>query len=160
MDRDFFFMPNSLAIMTKKEILLVSSCLLGCKCRYNGTDSFHRETAELQNKFLIESICPEVLIGLPTPRSPVEIQNGQAIDKNGNNLTKEFEDGANKTLEIVKAKNIKAAILKSNSPSCGCDYIYDGSFSGKKIPGQGFTAKLLMKNGIFVVSENDIDKLL
>lgn len=143
-----------------KEKIIVSSCLLGCKCRYNGTDCFDKKVACLEEKYQLVLACPEVLAGLPTPRPPVEISYGKAIDKNGNDKTLEFQEGAQKTLQISKENNISKAVLKSKSPSCGPCGIYDGTFSGTLTSGQGFTARLLIENGVFVISEKDIDQLL
>lgn len=135
---------------------LVSSCLAGINCRYNGKSS--------ENKFIIDLIksgnaiplCPECIGGLPTPRDPSEIVEGRVLTNKGVDVTKEFILGAEKILEICKLLKIKKAILKSNSPSCGYLTIYDGSFTGKLITGNGITSDLLSKNGIEVFTEKDI----
>lgn len=143
---------------------LVSACLAGVDCRYDGKNSKSKLICELVKTGKAIAICPEQLAGLATPRTGCEI----VIDKNGNkevismdgkNLTEKFANGAEKTLAIAKIIGIKKAILKSKSPSCGCEFIYDGTFSGRLIKGTGLTSELLIKNGIEVYSENDLDKI-
>ena len=103
---------------------------------------------------------PEVEGGLPTPRQPSEIVKGQVINAHGKDVTKYFTNGASKALMLCQYLDIKLAILKESSPSCGLNEIHDGTFSGKKIKGSGITAQLLIKNGIRVISENDIEEFL
>lgn len=136
--------------------ILVSACLIGVNCRYSGTGACYEDIMKLRYEHNLIPVCPEQLGGLPTPRNPVEIIDGRALDEDGRDFTKEFTDGANETLHIAKALDCKMAILKCNSPSCGNKNVYDGSFTGKLIEGQGFTAKLLMENGIKVLSEKDL----
>ncbi|WP_346899016.1 DUF523 domain-containing protein [Clostridium sp. UBA7503] len=143
---------------------LVSSCLAGINCRYNGSNSENKYVAELVKVGKAIAICPEQLAGLPTPRACCEIfidenSNKRVISKDGVDLTKSFFKGAEKTLGIIKAAGIKKAILQSRSPSCGYGMVYDGKFSGKLIEGNGVVAELLMKNEIEVYTENDLDKL-
>lgn len=143
---------------------LVSSCLAGINCRYDGKDSENEAVMELVKKGKAIPVCPEQLAGLPAPRSCCEIvtdseSNKKIMSADGQDLTKEFTNGAEKTLGIAKIIGIKKAILKSKSPSCGCGCIYDGTFSGKLISGNGFTAELLINNGIEVLTEQDINKL-
>lgn len=143
---------------------LVSSCLAGINCRYNGSNSENKYVAELVKVGKAIAICPEQLAGLPTPRACCEIfidenSNKRVISKDGKDLTESFLKGAEKTLGIIKAAGIKKAILQSRSPSCGYGMVYDGKFSGKLIEGNGVVAELLMKNGIEVYTENDLDKL-
>ncbi len=143
-----------------KEIYLVSACLLGINCRYNGTSSRIEDLENLIDSGRLISICPEVLGGLDTPRVPCEIVN-QANDtvkimsKCGLDCTSEFQDGARKVLEIAKLCQVKKVILKANSPSCGSGSIYDGTFSGKLIEGDGLTSKLLLENNIKVYNETN-----
>lgn len=141
------------------ENILVSACLLGEKCRYNAEAKPNEKIIGLNKKYNTVAVCPEMLGGLETPRPPAEIKNGRVIARNGKDVTKMFETGAEKALEIAKNNNCKAAILKAKSPSCGKGVVYDGSFSGKLICGDGVTAKLLEKNDIFIVDENSIGKL-
>lgn len=143
---------------------LVSACLAGVNCRYDGKNSENKVICELVKVGKAIAICPEQLAGLSTPRISCEIVidksgNKQVISKDGQNLTERFANGAEKTLDIAKIIGIKKAILKSKSPSCGNEFIYDGTFSGKLIKGTGLTAEILMKNGIKVYSENDLDKI-
>lgn len=143
---------------------LVSSCLAGVNCRYNGSNTENKIIVELVKRGLAIPVCPEQLGGLPTPRACCEIvisENGQKkiISKDGQDVTKKYVEGAEKTLAIAKVIGIKKAILQSRSPSCGCGMIYDGNFKGKLIKGNGVTAELLINNGIEVITENELDKL-
>ncbi|HWT74531.1 MAG TPA: DUF523 domain-containing protein [Mobilitalea sp.] len=139
---------------------LVSACLTGYNCRYDGKNSENNKITELVRQGKAIAVCPEQLGGLPTPRACCEIianNDGteKVMTKDGLDLIIEFMDGALKTLEIAKAKGIKRAIFKSKSPSCGCGQIYDGTFSGVLIEGNGLAAELLIKNGIEVLTEKD-----
>lgn len=143
---------------------LVSSCLAGVNCRYNGGNSEHRVILELVKRGEAIAVCPEQLAELPTPRPSCEIVideigNKKVISKDGQDFTKEFIEGAKKTLAIAKAIGIKKAVLQSKSPSCGCGLIYDGTFSGRLIEGNGLTTEILIKNDIEVYTENNLDKL-
>lgn len=144
---------------------LVSSCLAGVNCRYDGGNSKNNVICKLVKLGEAIAICPEQLGGLPTPRTSCEIVidksgNKKVISKEGKDFTKEFLEGAEKTLAIAKAIGIKKAILKSKSPSCGCKFVYDGTFSGNLIEGNGLAAELLIKNDIKVYTENDLDRLI
>jgi uncharacterized protein YbbK (DUF523 family) len=146
---------------------LVSACLVGVNCRYNGKNRLNKRLFRLFKEGKLISVCPELLGGLPTPRNCSEIVGGtgldvlngkaRVIDKGGKDVTKPFLKGANEVLEIAKTMNINEAIMKSNSPSCGCGKIYDGTFSEKLIDGDGVTVALLKKNGIKVISEEKFD---
>ena len=137
-------------------MIIVSACLAGFPCRYDGKATIHEKTRELVKAGKAILVCPEQLGGLPTPRSPSEIKNGNVISKEGMDVTKEFERGAAIVLEIANAYGCKEAILKARSPSCGKGKIYDGNFTGKIIAGNGKTAELLLKNGIDVKTEEEI----
>ncbi len=137
--------------------ILISSCLIGKKVRYDGKDNLI-DLTPLEDFELIP-ICPEVDGGLPTPRIPSEILENRVINKIGEDVTKEFQNGANIALNLAKKYNIKIAILKSNSPSCSNSLIYDGTFSKRLVKGMGITAKLLVDNGIKVFNENEIDSI-
>lgn len=139
--------------MNKK--IIISACLLGLRCRYDKKDKLEKKIINLKNKILIP-VCPEQLGGLSTPREAVEINKGKALTKSGKDVTKNLKDGAKEVLFIAKKLGVKCAILKQKSPSCGCGKIYDGTFSKKIINGFGFTASLLKKNGIKVVTEEDL----
>jgi len=152
--------------------ILISSCLLGENVRYDGDNSSiaynSTFTFSQKERFMdilcsneIYSFCPEVSGGLPTPRVPSEIVSRQkpfiVKDKEGKDVTINFLLGAKNTLELCKNEDIKLALLKSNSPSCGNMQIYDGSFSGNFIEGQGLTAKLLSENGITIFNETQMN---
>ena len=135
---------------------LVSACLAGVNCNYKGSSYKIDKVVELVESGEAIKVCPELLGGLTTPRIPVEIINGRAIRKDGEDVTENFIKGAQKTLEFCKKHNCTKAIMKSNSPSCGCGLIYDGTFTGTTIPGDGITVKLLKENGIEVISSEDV----
>lgn len=134
-----------------KENVLVSSCLIGLKTRYDKNSS-KNIFKELNLKYNVIPFCPEQAAGLPTPRKPCEIKDGSVYNVDGVDLTKEFLDGANEALKLCKMYNIKKAYLKSKSPSCGKGKIYDGSFSGVLTDGDGIVTKLLEENEIEVIS--------
>lgn len=147
-------------------MILVSACLLGINCKYNGDNNKNEKVEEyLKDKQFI-LVCPEQLGGLTTPREPSEIiklgGNGvidgktSVINNKRLDVTKQFKKGALETLKIANLYECKKAILKEGSPSCGSSLIYDGTFTGKKISGFGVTTALLRKNGIEVISENDL----
>lgn len=143
---------------------LVSACLAGVNCRYDGKNSENKWICELVKVGQAIAVCPEQLAGLSTPRISCEIVIDEMVDKkviskDGQDLTEKFVLGAEKTLAIAKAMGIKKAILKSKSPSCGCGLIHDGTFSGKLIEGAGLTAELLIKNDIEVYTENELNKI-
>lgn len=140
------------------EKLIVSACLLGKNCKYNGKNNYVDKIELLKNKFEIILICPEVFGGLGIPRLKSEINNDIVINEKGLDVTKYFVLGANKALEL--AKEAKYALLKDGSPSCGSSMIYDGTFTKTKIKGMGITAKLLNDNSIIIFNENEIEKLL
>lgn len=144
----------------KKPKLLVSACLLGKNCKYNGGNNKNDGVIALKEHFDIIGVCPECFGGLKIPRVPNEIINGRAISKNGEDFTREYIDGAEKTLYIAKESGAEYALLKERSPSCGKGVIYDGTFSGKLVAGNGITADLLIKNGYMVFGESETDKLL
>lgn len=140
--------------------ILISACLLGMSCRYNGEGQIIPGTDKLMEKHHLVPICPEIYGGLSTPREPSEIKNGRVISKSGNDLTEYFERGAEEILALTKLYHCKYAILKERSPSCGYKEIYDGTFSGKIINGNGILAALLLKNGIVIIDETETDKLI
>ena len=135
---------------------LCSACLLGIRCRYDGKSKPDKKIIGLSRKEALIPVCPEQLGGLSTPRESTEIKNNKVFTKSGKEVTENLEKGAEETLEIAKLFNIKQAIFKQKSPSCGCGKIYDGTFSGKIIKGDGITTALLKKNKIKVIPEEDI----
>lgn len=135
---------------------VVSACLMGDNCKYNGGNNYSEEIVNyLKDKEYVK-VCPECLGGLSTPRVPSEICGDKVINKDGIDVTNEYNKGALESLKIAKDFKVDAAILKSNSPSCGCGMIYDGTFSKKLISGDGITTKLFKENGIKVISSDDI----
>jgi uncharacterized protein YbbK (DUF523 family) len=136
-------------------MILVSSCLAGINCRYNGKNSVNDYVVYLVTSGDAVMVCPEQLGGLSTPREPCEIYKDRIISKSGKDLTELFEKGAEKALEIALNYKCKTAILKSNSPSCGSGLIYDRTFSDKLIEGDGILTKLLKENNIKVFNEQN-----
>lgn len=147
---------------------LVSACLLGINCSYDGLNRSNKKIIELAKREILIPVCPEQLGGLPTPRIPPrEIQGGsgedvldgkcKVLNKNGNDFTKEFVHGAKEVLGIAKMFGIREFISRKRSPSCGCEKIYDGTFSGRVVNGDGVTTALLKRNGIKVRSEEDFE---
>jgi uncharacterized protein YbbK (DUF523 family) len=143
----------------RKEKILVSACLLGINCKYDGTSNKNEKILKLKKNFILIPVCPEILGGLTIPREPAEQKGKRVITKSGKDATKYFEKGAKEVLKICKILKIKKAILKQKSPSCGCGKIYDGTFSGKLIKGEGATTKLLKKNKIKVFTEENFEKI-
>lgn len=147
-------------------MILVSACLCGVNCKYNAQNNYNEKIYSLLEKGEAIPVCPEQLGGLTTPRACAEILGGEGKDvllnkakvmnKDNMDITGSFIKGAMETLKIAKALKVEKAILKSNSPSCGRGAIYDGSFSNKKIKGNGVTAELLSQEGIEVITEEDI----
>ena len=143
-------------------MIIISACLCGCNCKYNGENNKNEQCVKLFKEGKAILICPEQLGGLSTPRTPCEIieNNGliKVVNKLDEDLTENFKKGAEEALKLAKLVNAKVAILKESSPSCGSSFIYDGTFSNNKIKGIGITAKKFVENGIKVFSENDIPK--
>ena len=135
---------------------LVSACLLGVNCKYDGGNNRNEKVISLLKDEILIPVCPEQLGGLPTPRVPSEIKGDRVYSIEGKDLTENFIKGAKETLRIAKLYGVKEAIFKDGSPSCGVNYVYDGTFKGKKIKGKGITVRLLEKEGIKVISEKDI----
>lgn len=143
-----------------KEKLLISACLCGKNTKYNGGNNLIPNLGKIEENFELFLVCPESDGGLTTPRNPSEQQGEKVVSNKGVDVTTEFNLGAKIALDVALKNNIKYALLKESSPSCGTNLIYDGTFSGKKINGMGVAAKLLKENGILVFSENEIEKLL
>jgi len=145
----------------RAESIVVSACLLGEACRYDGKSQPCDAVLSLVNIYELVPVCPEQLGGLPTPRTPSEVQrDGRVVDRSGIDRTAEFELGARETLALAREHNCTRAILKAKSPSCGTREIYDGSFSGTLIPGQGITARALRTAGIALADETNFESLL
>lgn len=136
--------------------ILVSACLLGRNCKYSGGNNRNEAVIRyLQDKEYIP-VCPEVEAGMPVPRPPVEIREGRVISIEGKDLDAVYRKGVAKVMEILEKETIGLAILKAKSPTCGVHEIYDGTFTGKKIPGQGLLAQALREAGIPIMDEKDL----
>lgn len=138
--------------------ILVSACLLGVECRYNGIGHPDERVLKLSEHHTLIPVCPEQLGGLPTPREPSE-RAGGVIGRDGRDVSAEFEKGAEETLRIAGLCHCSCAVMKSKSPSCGCGRIYDGTFSGRLIPGDGVAVEKLRGHGIRVVTEDRLEEL-
>lgn len=150
-------------------MILISACLAGENVKYSGGNNAVPLLCQWieKHRHNVLLVCPEVMGGLPVPRLPAEIQRHGAnpegcrvVNKVGDDVTAQFRLGAEKVLALVKEHHITAAVLKESSPSCGSSTIYDGTFSGRKIAGQGITASLLMENRVRVYSEKDVSSEL
>ena len=141
--------------------ILVSACLLGVACRYDGKSKPNEKILAMLNNpvFNLIPVCPEILGGLSTPREPCEIRGERVVTESGIDRTEEYERGAAETLRIAKLFRCNLAIFKEKSPSCGSGKIYDGSFSRTLTDGDGITTRLLKANGIRVVGESELDGL-
>ena len=141
-------------------MILVSACLVGINCKYNGGNNYNEKIFELVKKGEAIPICPEQLGGLQTPRIPSEIKiidgKRHVINKEGEDVTQNFEKGAVEVLELAKKLNIKKAILQPRSPSCGVGKIYSGNFNGELIEGNGILAELFIKNGIEIINPDEL----
>ncbi len=137
-------------------MIIVSACLADVRCRYDGTAKPCDEVIRLVAEGKAVPVCPEQLGGLPTPRVPAEIRGDRVITRDGVDVTEAFRRGAQETLKLAKLVDAKAALLKARSPSCGSGKIYDGSFSGKLVDGDGVFADLCKINGIDVKTEEEL----
>lgn len=140
--------------------ILVSACLLGVGCRFDGLCKPVESVQKLIDKFNLIPFCPEIYGGLPTPRCPSEIVGDKVLSKDGIDVTAQYNKGAQEALKIAKMYSCKYAILKEKSPSCGNGKIYSGNFDKVLVDGDGITAALLKKNGIIVMGESEIYKIL
>ncbi len=140
-------------------VILVSACLLGTPCRYDGESRPDNAVLALLQKHTLIPICPEILGGLSTPRVPAERQGERVINREGVDVTAAYERGAKEALRLASLYNAKAALLKAKSPSCGKGEIYDGSFSCRLTDGNGVTAEALLSAGIPVFTEKSLDAL-
>ena len=136
--------------------ILVSKCLLGENCRYKGDNCKSDKVLAYLEGHEIIPICPEQAGGLTIPRDPSEIVGNRVISKSGKDVTAEYLKGASIALKLAQKNKVDLVILKAKSPSCGVGLIYDGTFTGNKIPGNGVTADLLIKNGFKVITEEDL----
>ena len=137
------------------EKILVSGCLAGFNCRYDGGNNLVPEIRQLLEDGLAVTACPEQLGGLPTPRIPSERVGNRVVNREGTDVTAEFKAGAEAALRIARENGCRTAILKSCSPSCGKGCIYNGQFTGELVPGNGVTTDLLLHHGIEVLTEEE-----
>lgn len=142
--------------------ILVSACLLGVACRYDGASKGLPDSVlrELMARHVLVPVCPEQLGGLPTPRAPSERRGSRVVMRTGADVTAAFTRGAQQTLVLAQRFGCTAALLKQRSPSCGYGEIYDGTFTGACVPGDGVTAALLSAHGIRVYGEDAVSELL
>ena len=137
--------------------ILVSACLLGIRCRYDGGSKPCGQVLLLGKKHVLIPVCPEQLGGLPTPRIPCECIGDKVIARDGTDRTDAYRTGAEEALKICSLMQCDCAVLKARSPSCGCGKIYDGTFSGVLKEGNGMLAEMLLKQGIRVLTEEELD---
>lgn len=137
------------------ENLLISACLLGFECKYSGGSNklSEEEIASLKKEYRLIPVCPETAGGLPVPRDPSERLGDKVVSSKGKDVTAEFVKGAETALYLARRYGCKKALLKRNSPSCGGEYIYDGTFSGVLVPGEGVAAELLRREGLEILGE-------
>ena len=140
--------------------ILISACLLGCACRYDGASKPHPDVQKLMEKHTLIPICPEIYGGLPTPRPPSEIVGERVINSEGKDVTAEYMRGAKEALRMAEQFGCTAAVLKAKSPSCGIGKIYDGNFSRTLTNGDGITVALLKKHGLKLYTADEIEALL
>ena len=142
--------------------ILVSACLLGICCRYDGRGNPNDAVLSLLNRddITLIPVCPEQLGGLSTPRIPSERRGERVVNRAGEDVTSQFIRGAEEALRIAKLYGCQVAVLKERSPSCGCCRIYDGTFSGKLTDGDGVTAELLRREGINVYGESQVTEMI
>lgn len=141
--------------------IIISACLLGVNCRYNGGGELATEWLEVLKGHQLIPVCPEQLGGMTTPREPSEIVSESPLrveSKSGTNVTGAFEKGAIETLKLAELLGVRCAVLKERSPSCGVNAIYNGTFSNVRIPGMGITARLLKNSGLMVYSEEELER--
>lgn len=139
-----------------REKILVSACLLGRNCKYNGGNNYdERVVAFLEGKEVVP-VCPEVLAGLGIPRTPIEIVDGVLLDRYGNSVDEALREAVRKILQEISGENVTCAVLKSRSPTCGVRQVYDGTFSGRLIDGSGVLVRALTEAGYKVIDAEDV----
>ncbi len=136
---------------------LVSACLAGLNVRHDGSNKANEKVIKLVKAGEAKPVCPEQLAGFPTPREAREIKEGRVFTKSGEDLTEQMQKGAEEVLRMAKQLGVKEVIFKAKSPSCGKGRLYDGTFSGKLVEGNGIVADLLLKNGIKVLTEEELE---
>jgi len=147
-------------MMASRPRMLISACLLGVECRYDGSGQVMPSLETLMERYELIPVCPEQLGGLPTPRAPAERQGSRVVNREGTDVTAAFTRGAEQACRLARLYGARLALMKARSPSCGCGEIYDGSFSGRRIPGSGITAERLTAMGVAVYTEADAEALI
>ena len=137
--------------------IMVSACLLGQNCKYSGGNNYSKKVEEFVAGHEVIPVCPEVAGGLPVPRTPCEIVNGTVTDANGISRDREFRNGAAECVRKALDEEVELAVLQPRSPSCGSGLIYDGTFSGKLVPGDGIFVQMLKQNGIKVINADELE---
>ena len=140
--------------------ILVSACLLGENCKYNGGNNYNPAVAEFVKDKEVLPICPEMMAGMGCPRIPIEIVDGVLMDRDGNNVDAAMRKAVKQAMEMIREEDIQCAVLQSRSPTCGVNQIYDGSFTGSRTRGDGVAAEYLMKNGVKVYGESRLEELI
>ncbi|MBQ7330347.1 MAG: DUF523 domain-containing protein [Oscillospiraceae bacterium] len=136
--------------------IVVSACLLGENCKYNGGNNFRESVARFADGKEVIPVCPEVLAGLGAPRVPIEIKNGIVTSQTGEVVDSQIREAVAKILEALSKEEIQCAVLKARSPTCGVKQVYDGSFSGTLVKGAGVLAQALMEKGYLVLEDEDL----
>ena len=137
--------------------IMVSACLLGENCKYSGGNNYNEKVIAFTAGHTVIPVCPEVLGGLSVPRASAELVNGEAVTAAGRSVDREYRLGAERALEIARLEQPDVIVLQSRSPSCGVRQIYDGSFTGTKIPGQGVFAALAIREGFRVMDAEELE---
>ena len=143
-----------------KPPLLISACLLGRNCKYNGGNNYTPLAEALRERYELIPVCPEAFGGLKIPHEPSERVGDRVLSRSGEDVTASFRLGAEKTLEIARRRGAALAVLKERSPSCGCGAVYDGTFTGRTVLGDGVAAELLKAHGVSIYGESRIPELL
>ena len=143
-----------------KERLLISACLLGVNCKYNGGNNYIPRMEQLRERYELVPVCPETWGGLTAPRPPAERVGDRVLDREGRDVTAAFQEGARRALAAALERGCRKALLKERSPSCGAGWIYDGTFTGTLVPGDGLAAALLRSHGVELWGESEIEALL
>lgn len=136
--------------------ILVSACLLGENCKYNGGNNYNPAVAEFVKGKEVLPICPEMLAGMGCPRTPIEIVDGVLMDRDGNNVDAAMWEAVAKAMELIRTEDIQCAVMQSRSPTCGVNQVYDGTFSGRLIFGSGVFVQALKNEGYSVIDAEDI----
>ena len=136
--------------------ILISACLLGENCKYNGSNNYNAAVAEFVKNKDVLAICPEVMAGMGCPRTPIEIVNGVLMDRDGNNVDAAMRKAVADAMERIRKEDIQCAVLQSRSPTCGVNQVYDGSFSGKLVSGSGILAQALKDDGYQTIDAEDL----